>query len=238
MDERLSRNVEVPTSTARAKTDPLPSEEARHLPLYGRVLLSIGLALHILTVFIGPFTFATSSGPGMASPFAAPIRSALRPYLELAFLDHGYFFFAPNPGPSHLLRAKLEFNDGRPPLVITLPDRKQQWPRLLYHRHFMLAEQLQADFVPPELPPDASGDLFREENWRLARAMYETRVASIEQHLRQQYGADRVTLTRVQHVLRDPVQFGALRQEINAPDTYLELPDAAPLLPAGKGAGP
>ena len=35
-----------------------------------------------------------------------------RPYLEAAYLDHGYAFFAPDPGPSHLVRYELEFDDG------------------------------------------------------------------------------------------------------------------------------
>ncbi len=28
-------------------------------------------------------------------------------YMEALYLDHGYFFFAPNPGPSHLLRCDI-----------------------------------------------------------------------------------------------------------------------------------
>jgi hypothetical protein len=173
-------------------------------------------------------------GPGVASPLAAPIRAALRPYVEFAFLDHGYFFFAPNPGPSHLLRAKLEFDDGRPPLEITLPDRTRHWPRLLYHRHFMLAEQYHADFLPAQPPPEVEANPAQLADWQRTRRLYELRKQSFEQHLRRTYGASRVTLTRVEHTLIPPAQFAAESRSITAPDTYVDLPE---ILNAAPGTG-
>jgi hypothetical protein len=199
-----------------------------------RLAASLLLLIHLAAVFIGPFTFATSVGPGIASPFAAPIRELLRPYLELAFLDHGYFFFAPNPGPSHLLRARLEFNDGRPPSEITLPDRGQHWPRLLYHRHFMLAEQYHADFAPAQPPPEVAPGPAPPGDWRGARDMYELKKRSFEQHLRRVYGADRVTLTRVEHVLIPPTEYTAAPRSISAVNTYVELSET---LDPAEGAG-
>ncbi len=115
-----------------------------------RVVVSVLVVLHLAAVIIPPFTLATSSPmEGTVSPLASRLLVVVRPYVEAAYLWHGYAFFAPNPGPSHLVRYRLTFDDGRPPVVAMFPNRDRHWPRLLYHRHFMLAEQLHADFVPP-----------------------------------------------------------------------------------------
>ncbi len=106
------------------------------------MVVSLLLLIHITAVFIAPFTFASSSGPGSASPFAVGLMNALRAYIDAVYLDHGYFFFAPNPGPSHLVRCRLEYEAGREAEESTFPDRQRHWPRLLYHRHFMLSESL------------------------------------------------------------------------------------------------
>jgi hypothetical protein len=62
-----------------------------------------------------------------------------QPYLDVLALGNGYRFFAPEPGPSHLVRYEITLPDG------TLeqgyfPDRAKHRPRLLYHRYFMLSE--------------------------------------------------------------------------------------------------
>jgi hypothetical protein len=145
-------------------------------------------------------------------------------------LDHGYFFFAPNPGPSHLLRARLEFADGRPPQEITWPDRNQQWPRLLYHRHFMISEQFQAAFAPP-VTPATTADAVQLGNWQRARGVFELWQKSIERHLREKYGAQSVTLTRIQHLIPSPAEFATQRAPLTAPGSYIELPDTE--TPAG-----
>jgi hypothetical protein len=163
----------------------------------------------------------------------------LRPYVEFLFLDHGYFFFAPNPGPSHLFRARLEFADGRAPLEITFPDRNQQRPRLLYHRHFMLAEQLHSDFVPSQPPPEIASDPEQTARWQFARQTYELRRKSFEDHLRSTYGASNVVLTRLEHTLYTPGEFEATPKPLDAADTYRELPEEpVPLTPTSPRIGP
>src|SRR5262249_2500500 len=147
-----------------------------------------------------------------------PIRRTLQPYISALFLDHGYFFFAPNPGPNHLVDYKLEFADGRAPQEGRFPNLTTERPRLLYHRYFMLSEALTATFVPAEGPPEpspppltASADeraryqLDRSAyeqtlvDWQRRRKQYEAMRGSIEDHLRSQFGAESVVLTRVQH---------------------------------------
>ena len=64
----------------------------------------------------------------------------MHPYLQILYLNHGYQFFAPEPGESTLLAFEAERDDGT---VVRgrIPDRTT-WPRLLYHRHFMLTEHM------------------------------------------------------------------------------------------------
>jgi len=77
------------------------------------------------------------------------------PYLNLLYLNHGYGFFSPDPNPSHLIRFRLvpktgeEFEGIFPnltpynhPALEKGSEPEVHWPRLRYHRHFMLAEQL------------------------------------------------------------------------------------------------
>lgn len=191
-----------------------------------RIIVSGLLIFHLLAVFMPPFTFATSVGPGNVSPFAAPLMRIVRPYVDMAYLDHGYFFFAPNPGPSHLLKAKLEFANGQPERELLFPDRNQQWPRLLYHRHFMLAEQLHSDFVPPQPPPDM--DPVSRQRWQLSRNMYLQKRQSMADHLRHVYAADQVTLTRIEHTLMTPGEYAANGDQVNSAERFVALPEALP----------
>ena len=214
------------------------------LSLRWRVGLSIVLLVHFLAVLVPPFTFATSSGPGMASPFAAPFMSGLRAYIDALFLDHGYFFFAPNPGPLHLVKARLEFADGRAPQELVFPDRQVHRPRLLYHRHFMIAEQFHSSFVPPRPPVELTSDPAGLAQWQRGRELYENRRRAIEQHLKTAHGASQVTVRRIEHALFGPGEFTQLRKPLQSPDTYHELPEefgdmpppVGPVLPTRSGA--
>lgn len=98
-----------------------------------RAVVSLLVALHVAAVFIGPWAMEPSSG--LARGFAG----VFRPYMDVLSLGNGYRFFAPEPGPSHLVRYELTLDDGT--LVEgAFPDRTRHWPRLLYHRYFMLSE--------------------------------------------------------------------------------------------------
>ena len=202
------------------------STEEQGWSLTTRIIVSGFLIIHILAVFMPPFTFATSSGPGNVSPFAAPLMRLVKPYTDVMYLDHGYFFFAPNPGPSHLLKATLEFSKDQPTRELEFPDRKQQWPRLLYHRHFMLAEQLHSDFVPPRPPPDLDPESL--SRWQRARDLYVRKRDSFAEHLRTRYGAEKVTLARVEHQLMSPGEFVDLGDRVNSSDRFVVLPEELP----------
>jgi hypothetical protein len=94
---------------------------------------SLLIAIHLLAIAIAP-----ASVP----PTSATVQNGwllLQPYLQLAFLNHGYHYFAPDPGPSSLIEYTVVTQDGDR-IWGRIPDRKTIWPRLLYHRHFMLTE--------------------------------------------------------------------------------------------------
>ena len=192
-----------------------------------RCVVSLLLLWHLAAVFVPPFTFQTSPIRGLGSPLAESAMGILGPYIDLVYLNHGYAFFAPDPGSSHLLQARLEFDDGREPVETTMPDLEQHWPRLLYHRYFMLSEHLNGAFVPPEAPAEIGSGPEAQGEWRWVRKMYEARRAAIESHLLNRWGADRVTMRRIEHRLLEPYEFVTLGKRIEAPDTYVELTEEA-----------
>ena len=197
-----------------------------------RWIVSFLLLIHLAAVFLPPFSLATSS-PGTSSPLAALCMRIVRPYVDAAFLNHGYAFFAPDPGPSHLVRCDVEYGDGRAPEQFVFPDLKRQWPRLLYHRHFMLSEQLHGKFVPsrPPAPSLEEADPARQEeilaDWQNRRAVYEAQRRSFERHLLSSLNASRVTVTRIEHRLMTPGEFLARGTRLDHPDLYLPLSDDA-----------
>lgn len=225
---------------------PVPPAASSPTRPWGKAVVSLLLLVHLTAVFIAPFAFASNIGGRARSPFADAIAQALRPYVVAMFLDHGYFFFAPNPGPTHLVDYKVEFADGRTPLEGRFPDHATQRPRLLYHRHFMLAEALNNAYVPPERAPEPSPppltataeqraqyDLDRqayaemEAGWRRGRDSYAAMRKSIEQHLLAKYGGERVTVTRVEHRPPMPDEFAILRKPLDSPDSFTTLPETA-----------
>ncbi len=102
-----------------------------------RRLVTVLLLLHLSAVVIAPLAVAPTSD------LFGGIWEVFQPYLEVAYLNHGYHFFAPEPGPSHLIRWEARRADGTK-LTGEFPNKQENWPRLLYHRHFMLTEFLNA----------------------------------------------------------------------------------------------
>lgn len=123
------REIEVPSATP-AGGRPVIWSGTR------RTIASVLLLVYLAIVLVGPL-----SNPVASPHFSAPIAVQVAPIHRLLFLGHGYRFFAPDPGPSHRLiyrgiRADGSEFDGH------FPDRKNNWPRLLYHRWFMLSETM------------------------------------------------------------------------------------------------
>ncbi len=180
--------------------------------------------LHLLAVTAEPFRFFTHSARG-TSPAADPARWALAPYIELAYLNHGYFFFAPEPGASHLMECRLETPDSSE-VSLRIPDKHKQWPRLLYHRHFMLAEFLNQLHVPP-VDTDAVGEGSEmAAAWQAERSAFERVRESMSRHVATKFGAKSATIERVEHRLPSDDEVFRQRLPLDSPTLYVTLPDA------------
>ncbi len=117
-----------------------------------RIIISALVTLHLFAVLAAPL-----SNPPPSSQLFNRITYAISPYLQAFFLNHGYRFFAPEPGPSHLIRFEIFADETEQPGEIPeysgiFPDRKRHWPRQLYHRWFMLSETVFAEhsMIPTE----------------------------------------------------------------------------------------
>lgn len=203
-------------------TDQNASNPEIKLSAKWRAVISLLLIVHIVAIFMPPFMLQ-ASGSGGTSPIGAAVMNTLQPYIDVTFLNHGYAFFAPNPGPSHLLEARIEFDDGREPIKEKFPDLDAQWPRLLYHRHFMLSEQLTAQYQPPQLPQEISQEPELAERWQTARRMYELKWRSFQQHLEAKHDSPYVTLTRVRHRMIDVFEVDEQNKQLDDEDTFIPL---------------
>jgi hypothetical protein len=163
-----------------------------------RIFASVLIIGHLWAVVGRPIEFATQ-GPFGTSPSATMLRSPVRAYSQFAYLDHGYAFFAPDPGPSHLIAATVTAPDGNT-RELRYPDHGDQWPRLLYHRHFMLSEFLNNIYHPPGEPPvEIANNPNAARQWRMARRRYESVRDSIIDCVKKRYPDCVVSIERLEH---------------------------------------
>lgn len=154
------------------------------------------LALHCIAIVVGPWSVPPSS------ILSQDVYAIFEPYVEATFLNHGYHFFAPDPGPSHLVRYEVVREDGSE-VKGYFPDRDQNRPRLMYHRHFMMTEHLNG---------------FMESG---QKETAEKHIASYAHHLNQVHSGTEVRLFLVRHELPSPgdVQGG---MKLEDPSLYRE----------------
>ena len=147
-----------------------------------RWIVSLLLIWHVTAVFVGPAAVDPTSG------LMLNIFSIYRPYLDALYLNHGYHFFAPEPGPSHLIRYEMTQQDGTTKTGY-FPNRQDHWPRLRYHRHFMLTEHL-AQFAEEGVPPE----------------YLQSFSESYARHLLAEHQGQQVKLILVRHLFPTPQQ--------------------------------
>jgi hypothetical protein len=190
-------------STAR-QASPGPDSAGKRWGPIARTLVSLVLVWHLVAILLGPLSMPPSL-------LADQLGRWFRPYTEATFLDHAYKFFAPDPGPTHLVRYDLEMADGSH-RTGEFPNLKEHWPRLLYHRHFMLSE-----FMGNAPPPEG----WENQPWDKQPLLpWQTEYArSFAEHLLAESGAQRVTLQLVRHAMPYPQQVidGA---KLTHPDSY------------------
>ena len=182
--------------------------------------MSLLVVLHIVAVFAAPWDLSTLAAlpPGyqagadnlgrqasLPPPESEVWQQPLVPrnlrwffhhYLNLMYLNHGYEFFAPDPGGSNLVRYTIRDSGGQEVTQGQFPDLKEQWPRLLYHRHLMLAAQ--------------TGQMGPESGRHYA------------QHLLAVNGGQTIRLELLIHALLSPQQVEG-GTPLDAPQTYLVL---------------
>lgn len=105
-----------------------------------RVIVSLLLGVWLAVLLLGPL-----SNPIGSDALTRPLAGWAAPLHRALFMGHGYRFFAPNPGPSHLVEFTITRDDGTQ-VKGTFPDRDSIEPRLLYHRWFMLSETIFSEF--------------------------------------------------------------------------------------------
>lgn len=218
-----------------AERPPLSMPEANHYPsIRLRLLLGFLIIGHLWAVLARPIEFATQ-GPGGASPAAIALHAPVKGYSEFAYLNHGYAFFAPDPGPSHLLRVRVS-GEGEE-AAETFPDLSRQWPRLLYHRHFMLTEFLHNVYAPP-IPDALDDEVPSDDPWRGDRTRYEAIRDSMRRHIQASRGlatVDVVEIERVEHRMPFLDEYLEERVRLNSERLYRTLDDAFPMEEPGDG---
>jgi hypothetical protein len=161
---------------------------SRSWPLWARWAASMLLLFHLASQVVIQFA------PQPASLVETSLAGWFSPYYELFDLGHAYRYYAPEPGPTPVIRARLRFDDGRPDLELRLPDRDLS-PRLRYQRHLNLANHLFVDFQgsrPHEHGPGEAGHPGRPSRW----------AASYARHLCRAYsGCVQVSLYAQRHLL-------------------------------------
>jgi hypothetical protein len=160
-------------------------------------LVNIWLVYHLAAIVLAPW---------VVPPSSRLVQNAWRGvgrYDQVLFLNHGYHYFAPEPGNSTLLGYTLEMPDGH---VETgrIPNREIR-PRLFYHRHFMLTEALGSSDAL--LDPDAKKEL----------------IHAMARELCTLHGARRVTLSRFTHRLPS-MEWVRAGGSLDDPSSYIEEP--------------
>lgn len=166
-----------------------------------RLALSGAVVWHLAVVFLSPLAVQP------ASIVVTEIATSpwVRWYTDSLYLNQGYHFFGPDPPRNQLMRYRVTDAAGAVVAEGSFPDKGAQRPRLLYHRHMMLADQ--AANGPPDVAP--------EEWLRLTMRSY-------ARHLLRRHGGDRATIECVVHNPLTPRQTLSEVDE-NGPETFVSV---------------
>lgn len=189
-----------------------------------KMVASLLIAFHFCAVALPPLSFQTQGIDG-PSPLVGLLIKPFEGYGQFLHMDRGYAFFAPDPGPSHLIQAATINADGSISEQM-YPDLQRQWPRLLYHRHFMLAEFLNDTYMPPGPPNEMfESDPIAAALWQQQRGRYEWIRQSMTDHLQAANNGAQVAIRRLEHGLPNLADFQAQPIELNDPRLYNLLLD-------------
>lgn len=108
-------------------------------PPWLRRLVSVALVFHLAAMLAG------SLAAPPASVLERDVVRLFAPYHQLIDQGYAYRYYAPEPGPTPVVTARVHFADGRPEVTVRLPERGVL-PRLRYQRQLALANHLARDF--------------------------------------------------------------------------------------------
>ncbi len=209
----LPHNEKLMPSAALPKLPKLSNSEpaAIRCPTSIQYVLLIAFLIHFLGVLAEPLRFFSRSEIRTGPEFSL-LSETMKPYSQWLYLNHGYFFFAPNPGPGHLIQCTLSASPTDDPPdqesreILLLPDRNEHWPRLLYHRYFMLSEFYTSRYAPDQVTPELKKDLEFMQTWATDKVLYDQIQFSIVSSLKHSRGIENVKLRRLERLLPDSQQ--------------------------------
>lgn len=208
-DKPTRAAIQAPTSS-----DKSAAAGAIAWPRWARVVVTLVLLWHLAAVVLPPLRVPPSS------VFWQAVSVPFMPYIEALDLRHGYRFFGPEPGPSHLVQYDLTLPDGSH-RQDHFPNRAEEKPRLLYHRYFMLSEHLNAMYEEwvadkeNQAPPSIC---------RRAEEQFRQTAHSFADELLRRSGAKSVHLELVEHRFPSPDEFLAGKR-LDDPAYYRTLID-------------
>ena len=153
-------------------------------PVWARSVVSVMLVMHIAAVLSGAFAAAEP-----ASALERRIADVFFSYHQVIDQGYTYRYYAPEPGPTPVVTAKIHYSDGRPDEELRLPECGT-WPRLRYQRQLALANHLNTEFAQAKM---VTGD-GQNSHWGRSYARH---IASSRP------GAETVTLYLKMHLSPD-----------------------------------
>ncbi len=175
------KNRQASYEASQSQRSPTPSSQQRTtqgtvaLASWKKWVISLLVVWHLFVVFINAFNQLP------ASPTVATIASYLAWYSNPLYANQGYNFFAPEPPLNQLVRYQVFSETGELVVEGEFPNKEQQWPRLLYHRHMMLADQAGIGLDQYEEPTELS-------------------LRSYGRHLLRTHNGDEIQLDLVRHL--------------------------------------
>ena len=174
-----------------------------------RGVASVIIAAYLALLIVGPL-----SNPVASEHLITPIAKMVAPIHRGLFMGHGYRFFAPNPGDSHLVNYKITKSDGTQ-IEGMFPDRDAVWPRLLYHRWFMLSETIFAEHAQTP-SPDEFNKILDEKRSR-ARLLTSGGKLKLAEKLNKEIAQEKAvydkTIKRIKALVRATGEFLLTRHE-------------------------
>ncbi len=186
---------------------------ANYCPVTAQYFFLVAFLIHFLGVLSEPLRFfsrsevRTNGGPEFAA-----LGELMKPYSQWLYMNHGYFFFAPNPGPGHLIQctsnplSTLDTTTDDPNNSFRLPNRDEHWPRLLYHRYFMLSEFYSSRFAPAQVSEELKKDVEFMQGWASDKELYDQIRSSIVSSLKHSRNKENIELRRIERLLPDSRQ--------------------------------